>query len=97
MLHFASFGFLKKRLGASNQTLKMEVMNDVMEVLGMDTEGGKQVESVMNSSISLYEHTDDQPSAIQDEYYNLSNEESSLHVASPIYGGFEEVFQSSIV
>ena len=59
-----------------------------MSFLGMGNEGGEQIESFVHSSISVYEHIDEHPRAIQEEYYNLSNEESSLPVASPVYGGF---------
>ena len=71
---------------------KMEVRNDVMAFLGMETEGGEQVESVVHSSLPLYESTYEQPRAIKEEYHNFSNEESSLPIASPVYGGFDEVF-----
>ena len=38
---------------------KMVVRNDVMAFLGMENEGGKQVESVVHSNLSLYEHTNE--------------------------------------
>ena len=67
-----------------------------MEFLEMDNEGGEKAEFDVHSSPSLYEHTDEQLSAIQEEDYNLFKEENNLLVASPIYGGFEEVFSSPL-
>ena len=63
-----------------------------MAFLEMDNEGGEKAEFDVHSSPSLYEHTDEQLSAIQEEDYNLFKEENNLLVASPAYGGFEEVF-----
>ena len=74
----------------SNQTQKMEVRNDVMAFLGMDNEDGELVGSNEHSNIFLYDTKDDQPRAIQEEYYNWFDEESNGPIASPICGGFEE-------
>ena len=57
---------------------KMEVRNDVMEFLGMDNEGGEQIEYVVHYSISIYEHTNENPRDIQDEYYDLFNEKATF-------------------
>ena len=80
----------------SNQTQKMEVRNDVIAFLGMDNEDGELVGSNEHSNIFLYDTKDDQPRAIQEEYYNFFDEESSRPVASPVCGGFEEYFISSM-
>ena len=61
---FSSFEFLRQILRVSNQTQKLEVMNNVREFLGMDNEKGEQVEFALHSNISLYEQEDNQPSVI---------------------------------
>ena len=68
----------------------MKVRNDAMSFLGMGNEGGEQIESFVHSSISVYEHIDEHPRAIQEEYYNLFNEESIMPIAIPVCGSFEE-------
>ena len=70
----------------------MEVRKDVMEFLGMHNEEGEPVESIAHSKFSLYGPTNDQPKAIQEQYYNWFDEERSWPVASPDCGGFEEDF-----
>ena len=60
--------------------------------MGMENEGGEQVESDVHSSLSIYERIDENPGAIQGGYCNLFHEENNLPIASPVYRVFEEVF-----
>ena len=48
---------------------------------------------IVHPSCYFYEHTDEQFRPIHEEYQNLFAEESSLSIASPVYGDFEEVFK----
>ena len=68
---YSSFEFLKQRLRTSNQTQKLENMNNVMAFLGMDDEKGRQVESSLHSKLPYYEKDDNQPSVVHEECYNL--------------------------
>ena len=71
-------------------------MNNVMEFLGMENEKGEQVESSLHSNPSLYEQEDNQPSVVQEECYNLFDEECNQSVTNFVCGGFEEDFSPPI-
>ena len=63
-----------------------------MEFLGMESKGGDQVGLAVHTSLSIYDQTDEQLGATQEEGDNLFNEKSDLLIASPVYRGFDEDF-----
>ena len=61
-----------------------------MELLGMDDEKGRQVESALHSNLPSYEQEDNQPSFVHEECYNLFDEECNPPIKNFVCGGFEE-------
>ena len=74
---YVPFEFMRQKLRASKKVHKHEDMDNAMQFVGVDNEKGEQVESYFHSNPPFYEQEDDHPSAIQEEYFNLFDEECS--------------------